>query len=283
MKKKNIISLSIALGFLFLSTTGLLLYFGLKPEFVTSIHVLLGLLFISFAIFHIKNNWPSLKVYTKERKERKIKKEFLVAAVVVGVFLLGAGFCLPPFAQIQHFGEDLTRGGGGQKDDQFEKTSFDEIVTNKDKQGKAIRLIIQKNKEVITPVITIWTADTAGNFIDNIFVPAKTIEVSSGEADKRHALLEGEVETKNFTPAIMPGWQAATKDTATNYAQATPTDNFFLDTKTKAGDKFQLLLEVKGNGKTELYKGMVDLAKGNVIALKTTNSSLLVRAIAEVQ
>ena len=136
---------------------------------------------------------------------------------------------------------------------------------------------------MITPVITIWTADTAGNFIDNIFVPAKTIEVSSGEADKRHALLEGEVETKNFTPAIMPGWQAATKDTATNYAQATPTDNFFLDTKTKAGDKFQLLLEVKGNGKTELYKGMVDLAKGNVIALKTTNSSLLVRAIAEVQ
>jgi hypothetical protein len=283
MKKKNIISLSIALAFLFLATTGLLLYFGLKPEFVTSIHVLLGLVFTSFAIFHIKNNWSSLKVYSKERKEGKIKKEFLVAAVVVAVFLLGAGFSLPPFEQIQHFGEDLTRGGGGRKGGRVEKTFFNEIVTNKDKQGKAIQLIIQKNREVITPVITIWTADTAGNFIDNIFVPAKTIEVSSGEADKRHALFEGEIETKNFTPAMMQGWQSATKDTATNYAEATPTDNFFLDTKTKAGDKFQLMMEVKDNGKTELYKGMVDLAKGNVIALKSANGSLIVRAIAELQ
>jgi hypothetical protein len=279
MKKKNIISLSIALAFLFLSMTGLLLYFGLKPGFVTAIHVLLGLVFIGFVVFHIKNNWPSLKVYTKDRKAGGIKREFLVAAAVVSVFLLGAGFGLPPFEEIQHFGEDLTRGGGG-KGGRFDKTSFDKIVTNKDKQGTTIELIIEKSNEVITPVITIWTADTAGNFIDNIFVPAKTIEVTSGEADKRHALFEGETETKNFTPARSPGWQAATKDTATNYAASTPTDNFFLTTKTKAGDIFQLMLEIKDNGKTELYKGMVDRTKSNAVALKATHGALLVRAVA---
>ncbi|MDB5275296.1 MAG: hypothetical protein JWR61_251 [Ferruginibacter sp.] len=282
MKKKNIISLSIALAFLFLSVTGLLLYFGLKPEFVTSIHVLLGLIFIGFAFFHIKNNWPSLKVYTKDRKEGGIKKEFLVAAAVVGIFLLGAGFSLPPFGEIQHFGEDLTRGGGG-KGGRMEKASFDKIITNKDKQGKTIQLIIEKSNEVITPVITIWTTDTAGNFIDNLFVPAKTIEVTSGEADKRHALYEGETETNSFTPAMSPGWQAATKDTATNYAEATPTDNFFLTTKTKAGNTFQLMLEIKDNGKTELYKALVDGTKSNAVALKAANGALLVRAVAELE
>jgi hypothetical protein len=281
MKKKNIISLSIAMAFLFLSITGLLLYFGLKPEFVTAIHVLLGLVFIGFAIFHIKNNWPSLKVYTKDRKEGGIKKEFLVAAAVVGVFLLGAGFNLPPFGEIQHFGEDLTRGGG--KGSRIEKASFDKIVTNKDKQGKTIQLIIERSNEVITPVITIWTADTAGNFIDNLFVPAKTIEVTSGEADKRHALYEGEIETNNFASAMSPEWNAATKDTATNYGEATPTDNFFLSTKTKAGDTYQLMLEIKDNGKTELYKAMVDRTKSNAVALKAANGVLLVRAVAELE
>jgi hypothetical protein len=282
MKKKNIISLSIALAFLFLSVTGLLLYFGLKPEFVTAVHVLLGLVFIGFAIFHIRNNWPSLKVYSKDRKEGGIKKEFLVAAGVVIVFVIGAGFGLPPFSEIQHFGEDLTRGGGGRKGF-FDKTSFDKVTVNKDKQGKSIELIIQKSNEVITPVITAWTADTTGKFIDNIFVPAKTIEVTSGEADKRHALFEGETETKKFTPAMMPAWQSATKDTAANYAEATPTENFFLDAKTTAGETFQLLLEIKDNGKTELYKGLMDLSKTNIVSLHTEKGTMLVRAIAEVK
>ena len=281
MKKKNIISLIIALAFLSLATTGLLLYFGLKPEAVTTIHVLFGLLFIGFAIFHIKNNWGSLKVYTKERKEGKIKKEFLVAASLVMLFLIGAGFNLPPFTQIQHAGEDLTRGekrGGF-----FDKTSFIDIATNKEKAGNTLSFIIEKNNDVITPVMVIWIEDTAGNFVENLFVPAKTIEVTSGEEDKRRALFEGETETKNFTPALLPHWQTSTKDTATNYSDATPTDNFFLTTKTKAGSKFQVMLEVKNEDKSELYSGTVNLSKGDVFTLKSAGSSLLVRAIVQLK
>ena len=282
MKKKNIISLCIALAFLCLATTGILLYFGLKPEAVTAIHVLLGLLFIGFAIFHIINNWGSLKVYTKERKEGKIKKEFFMATLIVLVFLIGAGFSLPPFAQIQHFGEDITRGGEG-KGRFFNKISFEKIETNMDKQGTNLSFIIEKSNEVITPVMALWVEDTAGNFIENIFVPAKTIEVTSGEADKRHALFEGEVETKIFTPAMMPDWQSKTKDTATNYADATPTDNFFLVTKTKAAGKFQIVLEVKEGTINEMYKGTVDISKGDAFSLKAVNSKLLVKALVEVK
>lgn len=281
MKKKNIISLTIALAFLFLAVTGLLLYFGLKPEPVTAIHVLLGLTFIGFAVFHIKNNWPSLKVYTKERTEGKIKKEFIIAAVVVGIFLLGAGFSLPPFAQIQHFGEDLTRGEN--KSRFVNKISFDNITTNKDHSGTALHFIIEKANDVITPVMGIWVEDTLGNFIENIFVPAKIIVIKAGEADKRHALFEGETTIKNFTPAMLLQWQTKTKDASANYKDATPTDNFFLSTKTKGSGIFKIMLQIKDGDKNELYSAMIDIAKQNVVALKSPNNSLLLRAIVEVK
>jgi hypothetical protein len=281
MKKKNIISLTIALTFLFLASTGILLYFGLKPEPVTAIHVLLGILFISFAFFHVKNNWGSLKVYTKERKEGKIKNEFLVATAVVVILLIGAGFGLPPFKQIQHFGEDLTRDE--RKGGFFDKTSFDKVATNKDKQGNSLQFIIEKTNEAITPVIAIWVEDTAGNFVDNIFVPSKTVHLAPGEEDARRALFEGKVETKNFTPAMLPDWQSKTKDTSPNYPDATPTDNFFLHTTTKAAGKFQIVLEVKNGEKNELYKGVVDMSKGDAFVLKSTSNSLLARVIVEVK
>ena len=281
MKKKNIISLTIALAFLFLAITGLLLYFGLKPEPVTAIHVLLGLTFIAFTFFHIKNNWPSLKVYTKERKEGKIKKEFLIAAVVVGIFLIGAGFSLPPFAQIQHFGENLTRGE--KKGEFFTKISFDNITTNQDHPGTPLHFIIEKANDVITPVMAIWIEDTSGNFIENIFVPAKIIVINAGEADKRHALLEGETAIENFTPAMLLQWHSKAKDATANYKDATPTDNFFLATKTKASGKFKIMLQIKDGEKNELYSAMIDIARESAVALKSSNSGLLIRAIAEVK
>jgi undecaprenyl pyrophosphate phosphatase UppP len=76
-KKKNIISLTIAFAFLSIAITGLLLYFAIKSGPVTAIHVAFGLLFIGFAIFHIKNNRASKKAYSTEQKGGSgIKKNY---------------------------------------------------------------------------------------------------------------------------------------------------------------------------------------------------------------
>jgi hypothetical protein len=96
-------------------------------------------------------------------------------------------------------------------------------------------------------------------------------------------LFEGEVEAKNFTPPMMPDWQSKTKDTATNYVDATPTDNFFLTTKTKATGRFQIVLEVKDGTVNELYKGTVDISNGDAFSLKSANNKLLVRALVEIK
>jgi hypothetical protein len=87
MKKKNIISLSIAFAFFVLGTTGILLFVKQKPHFVEITHTIFGLIFFSFAIFHIVNNWGSLKNYSKDKNTGAFKKELLVAGTI-GIVVL---------------------------------------------------------------------------------------------------------------------------------------------------------------------------------------------------
>ena len=283
MKSKNIISLTIAFIIVCLGTTGLLLYFGLKPQAVTAIHVLFGLLFIGFIIFHIKNNWSSLKVYTKERKSSIIHKEFYLAAGIAIVVLTGAGFNLPPFGQLVHAGEALTRGEGDDRRGRFDKMMFTEISTNKEVTGSSLNFLIQKKQGVAAPIIIMWLEDTAHRFIQNLFVPSGVDVVNEEEKDISRAMAEGEVTIEKLQPAVFPRWQSTTKDTAANYTGATPADNFFLATKTAATGKYHVVIEIKNKDTNEIYEALVDAAKGDVFSLKSKNNTLLQRALVEVK
>ena len=117
MKNKNLISLSVAFAFLTLSVTGLLLYLVKHNHTTTGIHTVFGLLFTSFAVFHIINNWSSLMSYSRERATGGLQKELLVSSLVVGIFLAGTWLELPPFAQIDELGDYFRKG----KDDKPRK------------------------------------------------------------------------------------------------------------------------------------------------------------------
>ena len=279
MKNKSIISLTIAFAIVAVGCTGLLLYFGLKPQAVTAIHVLFGLLFIGFIIFHIRNNWSSLKVYTRERGTRTIQKEFFLALGIFMLLAIGAASGLPPFGPLVHAGENLTRGEGREGNGKFSMSMFASINTNKDKPGTGLHFIIQKKNEVHTPVIAIWVEDTARQFIQNLFVPSKTIQLPAGEDNIREALEEGEAKIEKLSPAQLPQWQSKTKDTAFNFAEATPTDNFFLDTKTVAAGKYHIVVEVRDNEKSELYESEIDMSKSNAFTLHSNGNLLLEKAI----
>ena len=100
MKRKNIISLSVAFAFLSLSITGILLYIKQKAHAVEITHTVFGLIFVGFAIFHIVNNWSSITGYSKERTSGIFKKEFIIAFLVFGVVLAGtASEILEPVAE----------------------------------------------------------------------------------------------------------------------------------------------------------------------------------------
>jgi hypothetical protein len=82
---RNYITPFIALVFLVVTISGLLMYFHLLDGFTEVVHENLGVAFIIFAIFHILVNWRGLKTHFG-------KKVFLPAAVAV--LLISATFVI---------------------------------------------------------------------------------------------------------------------------------------------------------------------------------------------
>jgi len=278
MKKKNIISLSVALSFLTLSVTGLLLYLVQHNKPTVVIHVVFGLLFIAFAIFHIINNWSSLTAYSTNGI--KIKREFLWSFAFTGAFLVGSYFLLPPFMQIEELGSKIRKRNSPPR---VAKITFEEIETNAEENGKALRFIIQKGKETVLPTMVIWVEDSTHAFIDNVFVPAKTSIIPPGTEDVKRAIGSGKLEFRDFDADNFQQWKSKTTTHVANYPKETPADNFFLKTKTKASRTFFVMLEVNDQGKTEHYEALIDSSKGEVFKLKPVDEGKLINVLVEVQ
>ena len=117
MKPKNLVSLSVALVFLVLSVTGLLIYFAQGSHAVEHIHAWFGILFVAAAVFHIVNNWSSIVGYSKNRRTGGIRREFVIPALVAVVVAGGIAADLPVFDKLANAGKTLVRGnkpkGGG--------------------------------------------------------------------------------------------------------------------------------------------------------------------------
>ncbi len=143
MKRKNFISLMMAWTFLSISVSGLLMYFDLKPNPVKGIHVLFGLILIGFGIFHLLNNWGSLRSYMKEKNTGSIRKELVYGSLIAGAVLLGAGFGIPPFPQIQRFGEEIAREGGEGRGKFGGRVMFETVTTNEKNGESAVSVIVQ--------------------------------------------------------------------------------------------------------------------------------------------
>ena len=252
MNKKKLVSLGIAAIFLALGTTGLLLYLVQHNKPTKVIHTTFGLFFVTVAIFHIINNWGSLVSYIKAKSNTGIAKEFVIVAVLALVSVVGAGLLLPPFEQIEEFGESLRKGNRPPA----KKISYQIVETNSETGGTAIRIQLDKNKDVLLPVIAVWTTDSTGQIIDNIFAPSKMMVVFKGEeGNEEHAIREGEIEPKDLTKEVIPGWQS--KGAVANWQEATPNESLIIQSFTKIAGPFTLNVEISSMGKTELYQAQI--------------------------
>jgi len=279
MKSKNFISLVMAWTLLAISISGLLMYFDLKPDPVKGIHVLFGLILIGFGIFHLLNNWGSLKLYMKDKGSGSIKKELVYGSLLAGAVLLGAGFSIPPFPQIQRFGEEIAREGGGKKGPFGGRLMFDVFTTNEKEGGTALSLIIQKKQDIVMPVIIIWTEDSAHHLLQDLFVPEKTASLPPGETDIREALEEGEVKFDGLDLSKFTARSAAGPAPKSNHPGTTPFDHFILETHVTALPTY-LNLEINAGGKHAVYQAKLD-AGSRSAAMTSTGEALLDRALAE--
>lgn len=267
MNKKKLVSLGIAAVFLALGTTGLLLYLVQHNKPTKVIHTTFGLFFVTIAIFHIVNNWGSLVSYLKGKGGAGLAREFVLVFVLALVSVVGAGLLLPPFEQIEEFGEELRKGDKPAT----KKISFQIIETNKDLGGTAITLQLERDKAALLPVIAVWTADSTGQFIDNLFAPSKRMVVFVGEeGNEEHAIREGEVEPKELSADVIPNWQVQSEDMVPNWSEATPNDPMLLKSFTTASGSFTVYVEISSMGKTELYKAAVS-GTGSMSRLTSAN------------
>jgi hypothetical protein len=183
MKKKNLVSLTISLAFLTLATTGILLYVKQKPHFVEMTHTIFGLLFVSVAIFHIVNNWASLKTYMRDRNSGSIQKELIVAVVVVATLIvLSVTEVLEPIAE---FGRIFAKPQ--KKADQG--IVFQERTTLDSTNGTAVTLILQKTAEDKSGAITVQVSDTTGKILETL------IEGEDKDGPKPNIILHSKIST----------------------------------------------------------------------------------------
>lgn len=110
MNSKNLVSLSVAVVFGVLAVTGLLIYFAQGGHIVDHIHAWFGILFTAAAVFHIVNNWLSLKAYARERRTGRIRREFVAPTLLAVLFVAGIGFDWPVFGKLANAGKELVRG-----------------------------------------------------------------------------------------------------------------------------------------------------------------------------
>lgn len=272
MKRKNIISLSVAFAFLSLSITGILLYIKQKAHAVEITHTIFGLIFVGFAVFHIINNWSSIMGYSKEKKSGKFQKEFTIAALVFGVVLIGTVTeVLEPVAE-------AGRMLAPKRPPRAEKLSFEEVKTNQDLQGANLRVLVEKNKDTELPVLAIWVENADRKFVENLFVPAKEAKMPESEEEAR----EGHFDIADFKPESLPTWKGKATTKTSLSEKETPHENLVLNTKTSSKGTFYVMLEVKSKDKIEVYEAKIDETTGGIAKLKSTANSLIKSGLVEI-
>ncbi len=271
MKRKNIISLSVAFAFLSLSITGILLYIKQKAHAVEITHTIFGLIFVGFAIFHIVNNWSSITGYSKERTSGKFKKEFIIALLVFGVVLAGtASEILEPVAEA---GKIFAK----KRPPRAESLSYEEVKTNQDSKGASLRILVEKNKETELPIIAIWVEDADHKFVENLYVPAKQAQMPASEEEAQG----GHFEISDFNPATLPTWQAKTIVKSVLSEKETPHENFVINSKTIAKGTFYVMMEVKSKDKNEVYEAKIEEVNGGISKLQSKGNELIKSGLVE--
>ena len=271
MKRKNIISLSVAFAFLALSITGILLYIKQKAHAVEITHTVFGLIFVGFAIFHIVNNWSSITGYSKEKKSGKFQKEFTIAGLAFGLLLVGT---------VTEVLEPVAEAGKifAGKRKRVEKLSFEEIKTNQDLKGTSLRVLLEESKEIELPVVAAWVEDADHKFVNNLFVPAKQAEMPESKEEAE----EGHFDIKDFKPETLPTWHAKTASKLPLSEKETPRENFVIQSNTSAKGIFYVMVEIKSKDKTEVYEAKVDEASGGISKLRTKGKGLIKSGLVEI-
>ncbi len=162
MTFRKIISLSIGISFIVLLITGILSYFKDYSRTTATLHTVFGILFSAGALFHFKNNFRSVKSYTKG----KILTIVLCAGII---FAVGAAYQISPFNNLMDYGARQKSASKRNLND----ATYELIEINTSNAIK-ISLDVQRGQHYWHPQMAIWIEDDEGNYIETLFVSKAT-------------------------------------------------------------------------------------------------------------
>jgi hypothetical protein len=110
----------------------------------------------------------------------------------------------------------------------------------------------------LLPVIAIWTEDSAGHVVDNLFVPSNALVPENTEEDIEDVIAEGELEEIKFDPSVLPVFNSRINSVKANFEGPTPSDNFVLHTKAKLLPATMVVVELSSMQNHSLYKLKTD-------------------------
>ena len=128
-KTRGFVSTSLALSFIILSLSGIVLYItphgrvaywinwkimGLSKDDWGAVHTIIGYVFILMAVIHLFYNWTIFTNYLKSkvRKGIRLRKELATSIILSGIIIMGTLGGIPPFSNIMDIGESIKESWG---------------------------------------------------------------------------------------------------------------------------------------------------------------------------
>lgn len=164
MTFRKIISLSIALSFFVMLTTGVISYYQEYSRVIATIHTTFGVLFSLGVLFHISNNFKPLKGYAKE-------KVLLGILIPLALVFFGTFFQVKPFTSFMDFGAKLKSNSSKA----INQANYDVLEMQ---MGNDLQLSVDllRGEHYWHPQMAIWLEDTIGNHLETIFVSKATAQ-----------------------------------------------------------------------------------------------------------
>jgi len=250
MTFKKIISLSIAISFIVLLTTGVLSYLQDYSRSVATLHTVFGIVFSLGILFHFKNNFRSIKLYAKG------KRIFLI--VLIGSLLfLGASYQTTPFNEFMNFGAKQQATSKRE----LNQSTYEIVEMNMSNDIK-LTIDLLRSEHYWHPQMAVWIEDEQGNYIETLFVSKATAKglFFGGRSKENFKTFDeendatGDYRRVNALPVwshkrnieyadgmLVPPSNNPLPDAITG---ATIIDNFKLKATTRALDKFKLKIEI---------------------------------------
>jgi len=241
------------------------MYFLSHGEIVSTLHTVFGLLFTFAAIFHLLNNWLSIKAYAavpqNHRPKKVISKEMVIITVLALVVSVSAVFHWQPLRFVYEWGQSF-RIGQRQEEKRLE---YELHEFNADAPGTKLTLELKTGPYWRWPTYAFWVEDSIGNYIQTLYVTHKLAKndfyIKAITKNGIDTFVE-EPETKELRerPEALPVWahKYGTKSDRGNfvphgnnavpdgYSGATLLTNFLLNTTTRKTlpKKFKVLFEI---------------------------------------